>query len=179
MDAELDRILDPGYLEGLAELSVTELRARREECQAVETGLSYLRRLVQGHRDIVGGEVERRAGGRPAGDLADLVERLPDILSDRIHAPGPGRLPAAMAPGDLSGRLAERLGAITAKVPLERLAEVGDDELAATAAELDELEQEVSGLRRALFDRIDPLQAEITERYKAGEANVDDLLEGA
>ena len=38
--------------------------------------------------------------------IGHLVDRLPEILSDRIHAPGPGRLPSTMAPGELEGRLA-------------------------------------------------------------------------
>jgi hypothetical protein len=35
----------------------------------------------------------------------------------------------------------------------------------------------VSGQRRDLFERIDALQAEITRRYKTGEASVDSLLQ--
>jgi hypothetical protein len=46
------------------------------------------------------------------------------------------------------------------------------------AEELDALEAEVSKLRQALFDRIDTLQAEITRRYRDGQAQVDDLLAG-
>ena len=34
----------------------------------------------------------------------------------------------------------------------------------------------VSTLRRAMFDRIDTLQAELTRRYREGETTVDDLL---
>ena len=39
------------------------------------------------------------------------------------------------------------------------------------------LEVKVSGYRHDLFERIDALQAEITRRYKTGEATVDSLLQ--
>lgn len=178
MDADLERILDDGYLADLSARPVAELRALRAECQHVETQLSYLRRLIQGQHDIVTGEIDRRHGGGDPDDVASLVERLPAILSDRIHAPGPGRLPVDMAPGEISGSLAERLEAITAEVPLEHTESASDAELVAVAERLSQLEHDVSSLRRALFDRIDPVAAEITRRYKDGEIRVDDLLAG-
>jgi hypothetical protein len=179
MDAELDRILADDYLDGLTDRSVHELRELRTQCQAVETQLSYLRRMVQGRHDIVSGEIERRARGGDPADLGDLVDRLPTILADRIHAPGPGRLPTSMEPGELHGRLADRLEEITDRVPLEAPSEADDGALVSVASDLHDLEAEVSSFRRLLFDRIDTLQAEITRRYRDGEARVDDLLGGS
>ncbi len=176
MDDVLDRILGDGYLDGIDARPVEDLRALRGECQAVETQLSYLRRLVQGQHDIVSGEIGRRAGGGDPGDVSDLVDRLPEILADRIHAPGPGRLPVGMEPGELSGRLVERLTELSTQVPLEELVSVDDARLAGAAEHLTTLEQEVSTLRRAMFDRIDALQAQITDRYRDGRASVDELL---
>ena len=112
MDPELDRILTDDYLDGLSDRPVAELRRLRSECQAVETQLSYLRRLIQGRHDIVAGELGRRRQGGDRYDVADLVDHLPQILADRIHAPGPGRLPASMEPGELSGRFVDRLNEI-------------------------------------------------------------------
>lgn len=178
MDPELDRILADDYLVGLADRPVAELRGLRTECQAIETQLSYLRRLVQGRHDIVTGEIDRRSRGGDRYDVSDLVDRLPEILADRIHAPGPGRLTPNMEPGDFSGTLADRLDEISDRVPIETPAEASDEALAEVASDLSELEHEVSGLRRQLFDRIDTLQAEITRRYRDGEARVDDVLSG-
>ena len=120
----------------------------------------------------------RRSPGGDRYDVSDLVDRLPEILSDRIHAPGPGRLPPNMEPGELSGVLADRLADITQRVPIESPGEADDEALTDVAAELSQLEHEVSGFRRQLFDRIDALQAEITRRYRSGEARVDDVLSG-
>ena len=178
MDTELDRILADDYLASLPDRPVAELRALRAECQTVETQLSYLRRMVQGRHDIVTGEIDRRGHGGDRYDVSDLVDRLPEILADRIHAPGPGRLPPNMEPGELTGRLAERLVEITDRVPIESPGEADDEALTQVAADLSELEHEVSGFRRQLFDRIDTLQAEITGRYRSGEARVDDVLSG-
>ena len=177
MDAELERILADDYLDGLGTRPVAELRELRAECQAVETQVSYLRRMVQGRHDIVGGEMERRTKGGDPHDVADLVERLPEILADRIHAPGPGRLPTG-SPGELTGQMADRLAEITAQVPIESPGDADDAALARVSGELEDLERQVSAVRRQLFDRIDALQGEITRRYRDGEANVNDLLTG-
>lgn len=179
MDAQLDRILAEDYLADLPARSVAQLRELRDECKAVETQLSYLRRLVQGHHDIVANEIERRGSGDAPSDVGGLVDRLPAILADRSRAPGAGRLPSGLEPGELSGRLVERLEGITRSGPMRALDRATDDELATAEAELQSLEQELSRLRRTLFDRIDPLQAELTRRYRDGEARVDDLLSGS
>lgn len=176
MDTELDRILADDYLAGVEERSTAELRALRSECQAVETQVSYLRRMVQGRHDIVAGELARRELGDAPSDVSDLVDRLPQILADRIHAPGPGRLPAVMEPGELTGTLAERLTEITSRVPIESPGDASTEALASAEADLSALETEVSRCRRQLFDRIDALQAEITRRYRDGVASVDDVL---
>ena len=60
---------------------------------------------------------------------------------------------------------------------LADLPSVDDATLQAMADQLTDFEQRVSGYRRDLFERIDALQAEITRRYKTGEASVDTLLQ--
>ncbi len=175
--SQLERILDAGYLGDLAQRPMDDVRAMRAECQEVETGLSYLRRLVQGRLDIVGVELQRRRDGADPADLAALVERLPEILSDRTRAPGLGRLPQLMAPGAIDPALETELDSITAGQDLGTLSAMADEELGALHSRLDELEQEVSAKRRAVFDQIDALQAEITRRYRTGEASVESLLQ--
>ena len=177
MAVDLALLLDSGYLGDLPSRPMDEVRAMRAECQEVETGLSFLRRLVQGRLDIVGLERTRRAEGAPPTDLADLIARLPEVLSDRTHAPGVGRLPQLMAPGDLPVGLEAELDAIVGAGALSHLSSESDDTLRSITDELGELEARVSSHRHALFERIDALQAEITRRYKTGEATVDSLLQ--
>lgn len=147
----------------------------RAECQEVETGLSLLRRLVQGRLDIVGLELARRAEGG-AGDLQDLISRLPEVLSDRTRSEGPGRLPTLLAPAELDAELQTRLDTLAPPGWLADATGISDEDLAAMAERLAEFEREVSDRRRDLFGRIDALQAEITRRYREGEATVDSLL---
>jgi hypothetical protein len=52
-----------------------------------------------------------------------------------------------------------------------------DADLAGLAHDLAAFERKVSEQRRAFFDRIDALQAELTRRYKTGEASVESLLD--
>ena len=95
MASELDRILDPGYLGDLASLPMNDVRAMRAECQEVETGLSYLRRLVQGRLDIVGVERQRRRDGGEPGELSALDRAA--ARDPRGPHPGARRRPAAAA----------------------------------------------------------------------------------
>lgn len=177
MDVMLDRIMKPGYLGDVSVRPIAELHSLRLDCQSVETQLSYLRRLVQGRHDIVAGELGRRRGGGDPADLSALVDRLPEILGDRIHSPGLGRLPQTMQPGNVSGRLVDRLESIVSEGHLMTFFELTDAQLETIATQLEALEHDVSDLRRAMFDRIDALQAELTRRYRDGEANVEELLQ--
>lgn len=177
MSSQLDRILGPEYLGDLEHAAITDVRQMRAECQEIETGLSYLRRLIQGRLDIVGAERQRRAEGREPGDLSDLISRLPEILADRTRAPGFGRLPQILAPGETEPELTARLDVIVGDHDLESLATQDDAELDRMREDLDALEREVSNRRREVFDRIDALQAEITRRYRTGEASVETLLQ--
>ena len=176
MAVDLALLLDPGYPGVLPSRPMDDVRRMRAECQEVETGLSLLRRLVQGRLDIVGLELARRAEGAPPTDLADLIARLPEVLSDRTHAPGIGRLPQLMSPGDLPVELENELDAILGAGALSQLASESDEGLRSITDRLVELEARVSGYRHSLFEKIDALQAEITRRYKTGEATVDSLL---
>jgi hypothetical protein len=172
----LERILDPEYLSDLESRPLDEVRSMRTDCQDVETGLSYLRRLAQGRLDIIEGELRRRTEGGDPGDLSELIGRLPEILSDRVRAPGLGRLPQQMAPAEDEAELVHDLDAIIDADRLTTLPEMSEDEVRTLQDELRGFETEVSAKRRELHQRIDALQAEITRRYRTGEASVETLL---
>lgn len=166
------------YLGDLTALEMRELRSRRATCQDVETGLSYLRRMVQGRLDVAEAERARRADRTPTGDddLEDLIARLPELLAHSTRTPGNGRLPSAMGTGDIDDDLAGELDEIVTTGRLSAPDELDDDELAAVVTSLEAFERRVSDLRRQLFDRIDGIESELTRRYKTGEASVDSLL---
>lgn len=176
MDETVARILDPGYLDDLESRPIEEIRAMRAECQEIETGLSFLRRVVQGRLDIVQAELARRREGGDPRDLSALIDKLPAILAEHLRAPGTGRLPTTLGSGKVDEELSRRLDEIVAATGFDNLADATDDQLARASEGLAELEADVSSRRRAMFDRIDALQAELTRRYRTGEATVESLL---
>jgi hypothetical protein len=162
-------------VDDLTALSMEELRAKRAESQTTEVGLSYVRRLAQGRLDIVAAEQRRRAEGGEPVDHDHLVESLSGILGDHLTAPGNGRLPQLLGP-DLDEVDTSGLDAIAGPGRLAGLTELTDADLAELLEQLAAFEADVSAKRRALFEQIDALQAEITRRYKSGEASVETLL---
>jgi hypothetical protein len=163
-------------VDGIRSLSIEEVRVRRRRCSEVEVGVSYLRRLIQGRLDIVLAEAHRRESGAAPEDVASLVDRLPEILSEHVHSPGNGRLPALLAPSDADGSMSERIDAILDADRIAALPELDDTDLRSTVAALRQLERETSTDRRALHEVMDQFQDELVRRYKTGEASVDSLL---
>jgi hypothetical protein len=171
-----DRLVASSEIGALPDLSMAELRARRNELQANEQALSYIRRLVQGRLDIVLDERHHRAGGAGGRDVAALVADLPKILSEHVTGGGRGALPEVSLPaGDLDDAVAAVDHIIDAR-RLGSVAELSTDELDSVVDALAALERTVSQHRRNLHGSIDALQEEIVRRYKSGEASVDALL---
>ncbi|EGX59440.1 AmfC protein [Streptomyces zinciresistens K42] len=155
----------------LTALSLPELRALRRDAQSDEADLSYVRRLLQGRIDILRAESARRS---PIG-AASVVERLGEILTD---APARHRSSARhVTLGTPQSEEYRRLAAeMLAEVELSDLQARTDAELDAAMARLVGYERQVSRRRQKLQRTADDCSAEITRRYRDGEAQVDDLL---
>lgn len=179
MPTDHDRLLDPRLLDDLAGRPLDEVRALRGACVEAETGLSYLRRLVQGALDIVQRELARRAGGGEPVSVGNLVDELPEILGDGPRGAGVGRLPRTLAPTELDDALAAEYEALVAGARLAEIADLQAPALAELLDQLGDLEHRISTLRNAYFARIDALAAEMTRRYRTGEASVDAVLRDA
>ena len=157
-----------------------ELRAVRSRCQSLENALSYVRRLIQGRVDIVGGELQRRREGGGSGDVSELIGRLPDILSEGSRSeggPGSVRPPHSMEPdSDVTAQLEVMLDEVITSGELGSVAELDEDRLEAALAGLNDLEDRVSANRKTLHSVIDSVQREVIRRYSSGEESVDNLL---
>jgi hypothetical protein len=164
----------PRDLTSVESWPIEDVRAARAELQEVETGLSYIRRVVHGRLDIVNAELARRREGGDPGDLRSLIEELPSILGEHLRAPGVGRLPTGVSEGAVDPQLEARLDDVA--VVGDDLPGLATDALEALGERLAALEREVSDRRRELFASIDALQAELTRRYRTGEADVESLL---
>lgn len=173
---DYDRLLAEETDDELRARPLDDLRAARAECVEVETGLSYLRRRVQGLLDIVTREQARRRAGGGGADLSSLIEELPSILADGPSRGDGGRLPHGLAPTTVDPELEAELDAVLGEAGAADPSGLDDADLDALATGLGALEAKVSARRRALFARIDALQAELARRYRTGEASVDSLL---
>lgn len=169
MIPELERVLEPAYLERLSEVDPDELRSMRRRCTDLENGVSYVRRLVQGRIDLLADEVKARAAGG-GGDLADLVTRLPELLSDKARSPGSGRAEQELDPPEaVAAPLTAALDDVVGPSILAHLATLTDLELSAAVLALGDFEESLSRHRRALHVTIDSLNDELGRRISAGE----------
>jgi uncharacterized protein YicC (UPF0701 family) len=177
MHPELDRLLDPTFIDGLESLDLDEVRARRAACQQREESVSYLRRVIQVRLDLLGTELTHRRSGEGPADAQELVARLPDVLAEHGRSPGFGQAPRDLKLPDIDDDLLRLVDQIVPPGQLADLGELDGEQLAGLVEQLEALEREVSDVRRQLHGHIDRLQAEITRRYKSGEASVDSLLQ--
>ncbi len=171
----IDRVLADDYLADILALTIADLHARRDDAEQEETDVSYLRRLVQGRIDILRAELARRGGEGTGSLLADL----PQILGET----GPRNAPRGSGRHTVvePSRAAEHRRYVEALVADVDLSDVGartDEELRNA---LDVFAREEAGLsekRRRIFAVLDQCSAELTRRYRDGEADVSDLLTG-
>src|SRR3954471_1032643 len=169
----IDRVLAEDYLAGVSTLPMPEVRVLRKEAEQEETDLSYLRRLLQGRLDILRAELARRSGDTEGG----LVEALPHILADEGTSSSPHGLGRHMAAEPSRADSHRRhVEALVADVDLSDLATHDDDSLRRAAEVLEREEHEVSEKRRSVQAVMDACTAEITRRYRDGDADVSDLL---
>ena len=170
----IDKVLAADYVTDLAALPLADIRERRREAEQEETDLSYLRRVLQGRLDILRAELARRAG-----EETDLVQALPRILADdpspSAHTPrGLGRhIAAEPSRADAHRRHVE---ALIADVDLSNPQAHDDASLRQVLTRLEDEERRVSVQRRAVQSVMDALTAEITRRYRDGDADPSDLL---
>jgi hypothetical protein len=178
MTPGFDRVVDPSYTEGLEELTLDEIRSRRDDCQDLENAVSYVRRVAHGRLDIAGSEQASRATGDAAADLGELIDRLPETLADGGRAEGlPQRASSVVEPSELIvSPIVAELDAIVGPTELGSLPDRDDAALREIVSGLQAFDRDISARRRLLHDVIDALQAEIGRRYQAGEASVDSLL---
>ena len=167
----IDIVLEPEYMEGLAELDLNEVRRRRDTATDVEAQISYYRRLLHGRMDLLDFEQRRRRGE----DGRTILEALPDILAKGMVL---GTEPAlkhieTMPPlPSVTGR--RLIDKIMDDGVLASLPELTDEEVSEAIERLREVETELSGQRRQLHQVIDTLQDEMVSRYRSeqGEAQV-------
>ncbi|MFD0270166.1 AmfC protein [Streptomyces sp. NPDC127106] len=157
-------------------LGLPELRTLRREAQRDEADLSYIRRLLQGRIDILRAELARRSDPEaPVTPEPPVVDRLSEILADAPSSRSASARHVTL--GTPYGEEYRLLAAeMLADVELSDLQARTDAELHDAMGRLVGYEQQVSRRRQLLQRTVDDCSAEITRRYREGEAQVDDLL---
>ena len=179
----IDLVLGEGFLDGLPELPVDQLRERRTEAEQEETDLSYARRLLHGRLDLLRAEQERRSGpGTAAAPVSSSDEELVATLSRTLaDPPGPSH---GMGRHGLvePSRVGEHRRAAEAAVADPTLSDpdgMDDDALAAAIGRLDGLQHDVGEQRAAVQQAADALAEELGRRYRDGVLHVEDVLDDA
>lgn len=167
----IDRVLAEDFLDGIQAAPLDDVRALRAEAEQEEVDLSYLRRMVQGRLDVLSAERARRNGSG-----GNLVESLAAILADEPRTParGLGRH-SALEPSRVSSTR-RHVEALLADVQLSDVGESDDGALQGALEVLAEEERLLSGKRKQVQTVMDACSAEITRRYRDGEADVATLL---
>jgi hypothetical protein len=172
----LDRVLSADYLSELTTSPLPDVRALRDEAEQEEVDLSYLRRLLQGRIDILRAELARRESG---GEGGSLLAELPRILGEgqRSAPRGMGRN-SAVEPSR-AGESRRYVESLVSDADLSDVTSRSDDELRGALETLTAAEHDVSAQRKQVHGVLDACSAEITRRYRDGEADVGDLLASA
>lgn len=163
----LDRILDPGYVTGLEQLGVEDLRARREEAEREEAWLSYIRRMLHGRIDIMQGHAAITTGGEL--DLDALVASLAGQM-------GPGQHQAPVDVVDSPGGGRRAVERLIARTGLDDPSTLTETERAQRLEQLQSMERDVSEARNRVHQVQDRLTAELARRYRDGEVRPEGAL---
>ena len=160
----IDIVLEPEYLDGLADLDLDEVRRRRDTAEDVEAQISYYRRLLHGRMDLLDFEQRRRRGE----EQRSIIEALPEILAKGMILGSEPTLKHIETMPPLPSMTGRRLiDKIMDDGVLTSLPELSDSEIAEALERLREVETQRSVQRRQLHQVIDTLQDEMVSRYRS------------
>jgi hypothetical protein len=160
----IDQVLSTGFTDELGSMDTDEVRRRRDLARAEREYLSFLRRLLQGRRDLLSDEIDRRRAG---GQAPPVVERVVSVLAEGTRGPSRGEAPMVAVPEEeiaMARRRAERL---VSDAHLSDLEGLTDEELEEGVRRIDPEEREVSDARSKVIAVHDVLQEEMKRRLRA------------
>ncbi|MDH4119746.1 MAG: aerial mycelium formation protein [Acidimicrobiia bacterium] len=157
----IDQVLDPGFVSGIADLGIEDVRERRALSGDVENELSYYRRMLHGRMDLIRFEQRRRSGE----EKRSLIEALPSILADPEsgHRSGRYEVPDLPPLPDVGHR---EIDHILGDDVLIRLDAIDDAGLESALEAIQEIEAEISEQRRQVQAVEDAFVEELAARYR-------------
>ncbi len=165
----IDHLMAPGFTDELGSLGTDEVRRRRDLARAELEYVSFLRRLVQGRRDILRDELDRR---RTDGAPQDVVERVVQVLSEGTRGQSGGRAPTVPLPEDEIAMARRRVERLVGDTELSDLVALSDERLEEAIGKLQEEERGVSDARTKVIEIHDALQDEMKKRLKSELSNL-------
>lgn len=170
----IDQVMDPSFNDGLEDLPLDEVRARRHMLDELDTEFSYYRRILHGRLDLLDFELRRRAGT----ETRSLIEALPEILADGTSGSTSNPLDKelSVATPEFAGAGRRDVDRALSDDFLARLPFLEDYELTSIREALGTAEKQVSEQRRAVYNAYDLITSELTRRYRDGAADIDELL---
>ena len=167
----VDHVLAEGFSERLDELDTDEVRRRRDLARGELEYLSLVRRLLQGRRDILRDELDRR---RTGGPRPSVVERVVAVLAEGTRGPSRGEAPVVPMPDDEIAMARRRVERLLADSALSDLDALGDEQLEEAVRRMEEEERGVSDTRSSVIAVHDALQDEMKGRLRAELGNTKD-----
>jgi hypothetical protein len=159
----IDQVLGEGFTDGLGELDDREVRRRRDLARAELEYLSFLRRLLQGRRDILRDELDRRRSG---GEPQPVVERVVSVLSEGSRGPSRGDASVVALPDEELALARRRVERLLSDANLSDLVSLSDQDIEAAVGRIDREEQGVSETRSQVIRAVDLLQDDVKRRLR-------------
>lgn len=172
----VDEVLADGYADGLGGLDDDEVRRRRDLARAELEYLSFLRRLLQGRRDILRDELDRRLSG---GEPQSVVERVVSVLSEGSRGPSRGEAPVIPLPDEELALARRRVERLLSDATLSDLGSLSDQDLEAAVTRIEEEERGVSATRSQVIETLDLLQDEMKGRLRERHSSLAQAGDGA
>lgn len=166
----IDQVLAEGFTDGLGELDDGEVRRRRGLARAELEYLSFLRRLLQGRRDILRDELDRRRSG---GEPQPVVERVVSVLSEGPRGPSRGDAPVVPLPDEELALARRRVERLLSDANLSDLGSLSDHDLEGAVRRIDEEERGASSIRSQVIQTLDLLQSEMKRRLRERHGSLD------
>jgi hypothetical protein len=160
----IDHVLEPGFTDDLGSMDTDEVRRRRDLARGELEYLSFLRRLLQGRRDLLRDELDRRKTG---GERQPVMERVVSVMSEGTRGPSRGEAPVMPVPEDEIAMARRRVERLVSDAHLSDLEALSDEELVEAVGRIGQEEREVSDARGRVIEVHDVLQEEMKRRLRA------------
>lgn len=177
LEAEVERICNPGFFKDLAPIATEILRARKEDAEAIEEMVSYARRIIQGRLDTFEFDPDELGLSMDQTDV-EGINRLQNAIVSGTSPSSEnfGKFVDSSMSGSAIEEVESELADLLQTARTEAYVGSPADSPEAELRALRSVEATVSGWRKKLFFAIDALRAELVVRYRDDSSMVDDLL---